>query len=284
MLFSVEMYKNTSLPIAIVAGFFVCVGPGFCAAIVNNGVVLCDSNNTHCQTLVSQATTLNYSNTLTSGANSITLTGFADENLTTGALKASETYSVPGPQTFYTQANTFAQIQDTFTISSASLNGSLGYLAIPFAVTGTTTPSGQGSITAALFDPAGVNTTSCPTPQTLGCFFQGNISFTTPLLPFHYGTPFNLFWALAAVTYPASSTAGLLTGSADYSHTATITGFEVFDAQQRIVTNATITAPGGEQIALVTPEPGSIALIGTGLVALLLRRRLSYRPTRCRRP
>ena len=261
-----------SRAIACILGLLACRLPAVCSAVVSNSVVLCDTNNSHCQTLVSQSTTLNYSGTQVNGTNSITLTGFADENVTTGLLKASETYSEPGPESFYTQANTAASIQDTFTISSTALNGTLGYLAIPFAVTGTTTPSGQGSVAVFLSDPAGVNTSSCPVPTTLGCFFQGSLSFTTPLLSFHYGTPFTLFWALGAVTYPSASTGGLLTGSADYSHTATFAGFELFDTQLHTVLNATITGSGGEQIAVVTPEPGSILFMAAGMIALSIRR------------
>lgn len=256
-------------PRAVIGFAFIVLGcsAAVSAPIVNNGVVLCNTNNTNCQTLVTQSTTLNYSSTQTNGPNSISITSFADENLTTGELKASESYSEPASESFYTQVNTVAEIADTVTVIDPFLTGDLGFLQLQFAITGTTTANAQGSVIVALADPAGSANSSCANPATLGCYFQGNLSFSTVSLPFHYGDPFTLSWALAGVTYPGS---GYLTGSAEYGDTAQITGFSLFDSAGNPVYNATVTASGGEQFTVLTPEPASILLVGIGVLALSL--------------
>jgi hypothetical protein len=196
------------------------------------------------------------------GSNSISITGFADENLTTGELKASESYTEPSQESFYVQLNTVAQLSDTFTINAPGLSGMVGYLEIPFLVTGTTSPNGQGEISTFLSDPAGVNTPGCPT-----CFFAGNATVVTEPMSFHFGTPFNLFWAFGAVTYPSAA----ITGFSDYSNAATLQGFEVFNSDHQLISNETLTAPGGEQIALITsPEPASLLLVGLSLSFLFV--------------
>jgi len=68
---------------------------------------------------------------------------------------------------------------------------------------------------------------------------------------FHYGAPFTLTYGLGAVTFPVS---GLSSGFADYAHTGQLLGLEVFDSAGRPVSNAVITAPGGEQIKLLVPQ------------------------------
>ncbi len=229
--------------------------PAFPSLVASNQVVLC-STGPACQTLASQSTTLNYSNTVTSGVNSITVTGFADEDLATLALKASATYSEPSPESFYVQYQSVAGLSDTFTISDPALNGTVGFLEIPFTITGTVSPSGLGEISVFLNDSAGGLTAICTT-SSAPCFFAGNAniiagSAATGTLSFHYGDPFTLSWLLGAVTFPSTT---FQSGSSDYSHTATFSGFELFDSNGQLVTDATIKAAGGESVGLVTPEP-----------------------------
>jgi len=248
----------------LAAAVFASALPAFSGLIVTNSAVLCNSGNTSCSTLASQSTTLNYSNTLTSGGNSISVTAFASENLGTGALMASDSYSEPSAESFYTQFNSEAAFTDTFTINAAGLAWTVGYLEMSF-VDGTTSPNGQAEIAAMLSDPAGANTQGCPSTSA-NCYVSGDGSVVTLPMPFHYGTPFTLFWVLGAITYPGP---GSLTGSADYSHTATPT-IEVFNSASQPVYGATVVASGGEQIPSLTPEPGSAVLLGLGLALIIV--------------
>jgi hypothetical protein len=256
----------------LAAAVFASALPAFSGLIVNNTTVLCNSGNTSCSTLASQSTTLNYSKTLTSDGNSISVTAFASENLSTGALMASDSYSEPSAESFYTQFNSEAQLSDTFSINAPGLAGTVGYLEMSFVldgttsvVDGTTIPNGQAEIAAMLSDPAGANTDGCPSTSA-NCYVSGDGSVVTLPMPFHYGTPFTLFWVLGAITYPGP---GSLTGSADYSHTAT-PAIEVFNSASQPVYDATVVASGGEQIPSLTPEPGSAVLLGLGLALIIV--------------
>jgi hypothetical protein len=243
------------------AAFFVCALPALGGAIGLNFVNLCNSVTIPvCTTLASQATTLNYSNTLSftgpHGTKSITVTGFADEDLNTLALKASASYSEPSAVTPYIEYASVAQLSDTFTISAPTLNGTVGFLEIPFSFTGTVSPLGLGGISVFLADSVAGTSALCQQSIT-PCEFAGDAvvvtgSPATGLLSFHYGSPFLLTWQMAAILHPAS---GFTTGSSDYSHTGVLEGFEVFDSNQQQVFNATIVPSGGEQVALLTPEP-----------------------------
>ncbi len=248
--------------------------PALSAPFVTNTVLLCSSGAPGCSVLANQSTTVNYSSTVTDGANSISLTAFADENLSTGALKTSDSYTEPSMETFYTQFDSGAWLDDTFTINAPGLAGTVGYLEIVFVLTGTASANGRGQITATLADPAGASTGTDGCPATLAtCYVTGNATLVTLPMSFHYGTPFFLSWGFGADIFLGPP---FLTGSADYSHTATI-GLEVFNSANQLISNETVTAAGGEVIPLITtPEPESgipVALCLVSVIAALGRRK-----------
>src|SRR5262249_20063081 len=150
---------------------------------------------------VSQSTALTYNNTITVNGNSIALTGFADVDPRTGELKAAGTYTSSTPLAF-SQYNVVASLIDTFTISASGLDGTLGYLALPFTITGTTSPSGLGELSAFSLDGGVFTLAECT--NTNRCFFPGDVTTVAGPLPFHYGTPFTLSWGLGAITFPGS--------------------------------------------------------------------------------
>lgn len=259
------------------AAFFACALPALGGLVATNFISLCNTTNA-CPTIVSQPTTLNYSNTIVNGANSITVTGFADENLTTLALKASGMYSEPSQETFYTELGIIAQLSDTFIISDPRLTGTIGYLEMPFSFTGTVTgPSAFGGLEVIVGDSVGGSSGAC-TLNVSACLFVGNASVlagdpATGPMTFHYGSPFTLTWGLAPTFFPQQATSG----SSDYSHTAVFQGFRLFDSNQQAVYDATIVGSGGEQVALLTPEPSftvpviAVCLVWMGLAKGLFR-------------
>jgi hypothetical protein len=152
--------------------------PALAGLVAQNFIVLCNVTPA-CPTLISQPTTLNYSNTIVNGAHSIGVTGFADEDHNTLALKASASFSQPSASNFYTEYQSVAQLADTFTISVPGLmNGTVGYLRIPFSFTGTVNPPppntpARGGLEVIVMDSAGGTTGACDL-NVSACLFVGN--------------------------------------------------------------------------------------------------------------
>ncbi len=102
-------------------------------------------------------------------------------------------------------------------------------------------------------------------------------TFVTQLLPFTFGTPFNLRVDLTAnvnfdifKAFSLDQIAGLgITGEpahfgANFFDTAQLTGIQVFDADGNPIPDFTIQADSGTQYPLGVPEPDTIALLGIG--------------------
>jgi hypothetical protein len=84
-----------------------------------------------------------------------------------------------------------------------------------------------------------------------------------PLAPVVFGSPVNVQYSLAAVTFPSAANP---TGSADYFHTLVFDGLRIFDSNMNpIYPNITCD---GCQVNTIAPEPGSILLLGLGLTAI----------------
>lgn len=95
-------------------------------------------------------------------------------------------------------------------------------------------------------------------------FFQGN-STVSDTIQIQYGIAFNVDFVLGAIAYPT----GVLSGSADYSHTARLTGIQVFDSNMNPVSNPSFSSASGQEYTVsgAVPEPGTWLLLGSGLAA-----------------
>lgn len=232
--------------------------PAVSGPIGANFLVVC-SNGTNCTTVVSQTAPLSFSQAYQSSPSDpiINLTAMASENLSgSPSLHALNSYSEPSPTSFYTQVNVGAVASFTATIMAT---GS-GYEVPVFEAYGTTMGGAGGQVVVS------VNGAKDGT----GMFFQGNAHLEFPIAPVVFGSPINVQYVLSADAFP---TATHPTGSADYSHTLIFDGLRLFDSQMNPI-DASISCDGC-QVNTVTPEPGSILLLGLGLttIGLLGRKR-----------
>ena len=244
---------------------------------ISDNTVLCNTNNTVCVNLTPKNSTgaVSFSGPISGGGTTITATNLADATGGPEDLKAFSSYTLSTSSSFFTQLQSNAEYWDDLTITSSSqATGSVGYLVPTMQVDGSTTASALGDAgiiwqdsvgtAAAAFDPA----SNCPIqPQPGACYFQGNATLTLNPIPFHYGDPFWVDFFIGAGAYPGPS---FLTGTADYSHTATVTGLQVFDSNMNPVSNPTFGSAAGVHYTVngVAPEPGSLLLIGSGLAAV----------------
>jgi hypothetical protein len=258
--------------------FFACL-PATATLLPTNKVVLCGGTSVVCVTELNQSTPINMGSTVfTNGGSSITASATVDADATSMVLKTFVSYnSLVG--TYYSQMNSMATFSDTLTISSPGLNGQTGYLEMPFNVSGSTSQSGLGNVVTGILSGAAHQFSGCSftgsgipinQPQP-GCSFSNGVVTTGgagALLSFQYGTPFNLIWEFDAEVFPSSA---FPSGSADYSHTATVLGLEIFNSQGVNLTgaNVTIQTAGGEVFAVIaTPEPRSTVSSAIGLTML----------------
>jgi hypothetical protein len=235
--------------------------PGF-----NNLIVLCDTNNTNC---VVKAQTHNGSVAYTGTAGTDTFT--ASSNVSQGVLKAYASYTSTAPQTTYTQFQGMGNAFDNLTINAAGLTGQVGYLDVSLSVTGSATPNANAGVGIAWQDSVG---TAAVQSQTQ--YVNGAATVTFNPIAFHYGSAFQLQLLLAAITYPSGAT---LTGTADFSHTAVLSGLQTMDSlNQTVVPTSFASASGAAYTSNgIAPEPGTFVLLGLGIAAFAAHR-LRSRP------
>lgn len=242
---------------------------------IRDNIVVCQGNT--CTSLTGGFVngSASFSGDVDGGGTIYTINALADGTGGPGALKALSSYSMSGASSFYSQIQSNVELLDNLTITSTSQPaGSVGYLVVSMEINGSTTVSGLGSAGILWQDSVGTAplafapAANCPiSPQPGACYFSGNANLTMNPIPFHFGDPFLVDFNLGAGTYPNSAQ---LTGTADYSHTASVTGMHVLDASLSPISNPVFASAAGVRYSVngVVPEPTSLVLIGAGLLAI----------------
>jgi hypothetical protein len=180
---------------------------------------------------------------------------------------------VPAPSSDYYAFESVTQYVDELTVAPDVVSDpnlafdNVAYMTLTMQVNGTTTPNGSGSagfIVDVGADPE--NPMSLPDNTQDIEMFSGDQTITYTF-SFLVGQPFRVIYYLGANTF---ETGGALSGTADYSDTAMLTGVQVFDSGMNPVLNPTIVSADGLEYTAdgVVPEPGSWLLVGSGLVAV----------------
>jgi hypothetical protein len=193
-------------------------------------------------------------------------------------LASRSSFSLINGSTGGASGQAFANFQDVLTINDATLTGQTGFLDIQYDLDGTISFTGNHVCSCGFLQVIG--RVFAPTLQNsvVAYFKNGDVSGTF-VLPTHfeftYGTPFTFYLGMTAVTGSAG-VPGLETGtsSVDFSHTLTLSGLILKDANGNPVTGATIASDSGTQYGPngVVPEPTTSTLMLSGLTALALFR------------
>jgi len=205
------------------------------------------------------------------------------------------TESAPGPGEGY-GGNTIGDFQDTWTIMPPSalsplLLGKPGSFKLSYTVTGAVSPfvslpnASAGFVVLAFLDD-GTNTSIHVTPPA-GPIVSG-VFTSSSALPMIFGVPFDLdVQTLLSASFGLSSgDRSAVSGAfaADFSATATLTAVQAFDQFGNPVQGIGITAASRTVFPLIpaepqpapgptVPEPGTLALVASGAIALALGRR-----------
>jgi hypothetical protein len=159
-----------------------------------------------------------------------------------------------------------AEFTDTMTISSPTANGTAGTAKFLFRVSGTASGSSAS---------AGLYIKNLDTDQVVfddAYLTGGDYICTSDPYDFVYGEPFAFMVSFAA--FADISGPGAAASHADFSHTATFSGMEVFDALGGRVTDFTTSSASGTRYPVASiPEPGTLALLALGLASLCARKR-----------
>jgi len=179
--------------------------------------------------------------------------------------------------------STFADFLDIVTIDSPLFHGMPGESSMGYTLDGTITSSGFGSAQAEVVGCAG-SLDACETSlaqiQDYTSSVSGSFSFPD-LFTFTYGTPFDLFFSLAAVDHYTGSGSA----TADFTNTLRLSSLQLFGPDGQPVTGATFTSASGTQYGPngVVPEPASALLLGSAAVLLISRcRKRSHRQRKFR--
>ncbi len=231
------------------------------SAAIRNWIVVCRTGG--CDFTVPETTaSINSSQVLSDGAASLSLLSTAQTTYT--ELRASQSYTLSAPSSYWTQINVVSGFIDQITINAAGLTGQEGKLRLGFAVTGSQSVNGLAQVTQ-------FGTPSSPFGQQPSSrFVTGGTFVELDPYRFVFGQSFEINVLMAAVLFYGQNQP--LSGFADYSNTAKLTQFAVTQQDgSTLVPNASVTAASGTNYASV-PEPASIWMAALPLAALLIRR------------
>jgi hypothetical protein len=170
-------------------------------------------------------------------------------------------------------------MSDSITITSASIaDGADGFLQYVFSidgtlsVTNTTNTFVTASATVAIthdFGSLGGWQTEW-TQRAAGNQTIDESTVFSPLIPFVYGTPFDLHFRVTISSGVVNGPSQNFTTGAEFLNTLTVEELNVFDENQDAVAAASIMGDGGTEYPGSVPEPGALLLLA--LAGLALRR------------
>jgi hypothetical protein len=162
----------------------------------------------------------------------------------------------------------YGRFTDTMLIDKPGLTGLPGQVTFDITLTGSDVTSGSGTRIMGFW------------VRTLdGSYGYADIgpatrftTYTIDPIDFTYGQPFSFYIAVGA----RSTLRGVDPGVSiiDLSHTATLSGLDVYDDSINAVTNYTLTTASGASYPFMqVPEPATLLLCAGGLAFTLIRRR-----------
>lgn len=218
-----------------------------------------------CPILAQSSGPVSYTGSTSIGNVLLTASGTADAAV--GVLRAFATATLSAPDTSedFRGFDSFASFTDTVTINFAPFTGSVGYLIPIFTLTGGADSGGMGVVQVFWDDSVGNGGVH---RQELDR--RGNATLQFNPITFHYGSPFLLEARLGANALGIAFRGTQVTGTADFGHTAILTGLEVFDTNMNPVQGETFdSALGGTYSSTgVVPEPSSLWIVTTALLIL----------------
>ena len=242
--------------------------------IVNSQTTACLDDSNHCSAAGA--------GTLTNGAEFNTFSQVATATAGIMHIGATSSFNVNNSKSW---SLGFVSFQDILTINSASKNGQTGHLILGYHIDGTISQAGQ----ADAFLQVVARIPGPPLQNSVADYNSSiNSSFVVPLVfNFVYGQQFTLYMSMQAMVgtaidqngfgYSLVNRTGTGSGAVNFINTLVVDQLTTNDLNNANVADSVFTADSGATYTQngVVPEPGSMAMVGLAIPALLWLRRRS---------